>query len=71
MNKIILSENVPNPRRWTLIVSDRTLKNIEDLEYLGDFKRFSIDLYDDNELIEKKTAKRCVDTILDRIFKGW
>ena len=45
---VILSENSENKLTWRGIVTPNVLKDIEEFQYQGGFKRYEIDIYDEN-----------------------
>jgi len=49
MNSIIITNNIPNSKGLHFNVTSSELKSIVNTyQYSGSFKRFEIDLYDDN-----------------------
>ncbi len=68
MYKLQLIENCNSPLRFNIVCSKTTYELIESYQYLGGFKRFEIDLYDDNSK-ELKTRPTKVKEYLNELTK--
>jgi len=49
MNKVIITTNDSKKQSLITIISNKQLKKLKSLEYYGDFKRFDLDHYSDDE----------------------
>lgn len=61
--EVILTENRPNGEKYRGVVKPFMLKSIEENQYNGGFKRYEIDIYDDN--IEREPTKEEIEKAND------
>lgn len=68
MYKIILSTNDSANKNITCVVSKNQYSRIQQLENLGGFKRFDIELYSDDEPKQKSEIKECLNWLGQFVF---
>jgi hypothetical protein len=65
--EVILTENRPNGAEWRGVVKPFMLKSIEENQYSGGFKRYSIDIYDEVEREPSKEEIKQANDFFDKV----
>ena len=68
MYKVIITDNEGLNKSITSVISKAQFNRIKKLEYIGGFKRFSIDLYSDDEPKQKSEIIEVLKFLATTVF---